>query len=263
MKLFTKQQKIAGQSNQSLRKPQKHDANLRKNSGLYFQIGLVLCLLATYGLFEMKFEVLTNPIIIHDPWDDETVELIQDIEIYQEPVAMVKPEPRAKVLSVVEPIIQDHIPEAVETPVVTAPKIDVPLVKVKVAPKKTPVEPDDRPRNMGELEVVPIYPGCEKETTNDDRVKCMSRKLSRLIQNRFDTDIAYRNGLTGEQRISVQFKIDKNGHVTDIKTRAPHKVLEEEALRLADRIPDMQPGKQSSKPVSVLSNLPIRFMVND
>ena len=34
----------------------KHDANLQKNSTLYFQIGLILCLLGTYALFEMEFQ---------------------------------------------------------------------------------------------------------------------------------------------------------------------------------------------------------------
>ena len=47
---------IAGQSTTDVKKSQKHDANLQKNSSLYFQIGLILCLLATYALFEMQFQ---------------------------------------------------------------------------------------------------------------------------------------------------------------------------------------------------------------
>jgi protein TonB len=37
------------------KKSQKHDVNLQTNSTLYFQIGLILCLLGTYALFEMQF----------------------------------------------------------------------------------------------------------------------------------------------------------------------------------------------------------------
>lgn len=262
MKNFTKTRDIAGQSNEIVRKPQKHDANLRKNSGLYFQIGLILCLLGTYALFEMEFEIMKQSIKYDDPWADEVV-FINDYQIYEEPVAMVKPEPRAKTLSVVQPIIKDVAPTIVETPIVTKPPVKAPTINLKTIPKPTPKISDERPKRMGELDVVPIYPGCEKETTNDDRVKCMSKKLARLIQNRFDTDIANRNGLSGEQKIFVEFKIDQEGHIADIKTRAPHKVLEEEAERLANRIPDMQPGKQGSKPVSVIYNLPIRFKVQD
>ena len=41
------------QNEQIVKKPQKHDANLQKNSTIYFQIGLILCLFMVYGLFEM------------------------------------------------------------------------------------------------------------------------------------------------------------------------------------------------------------------
>jgi len=43
------------QNGQVVQKSQKHDANLQKNSTLYFQVGLIVCLLAAYGLLEMKF----------------------------------------------------------------------------------------------------------------------------------------------------------------------------------------------------------------
>ncbi|MFK7781258.1 MAG: hypothetical protein AB8B90_02805, partial [Psychroserpens sp.] len=56
MKNLKNPHSIAGQSNAKVQKSQKHDANLQKNSMLYFQIGLILCLLGTYALFEMKFE---------------------------------------------------------------------------------------------------------------------------------------------------------------------------------------------------------------
>ena len=56
MKDFKKSHDIAGQSNVKVQKSQKHDANLQKNSSLYFQIGLILCLLGTYAMFEMQCE---------------------------------------------------------------------------------------------------------------------------------------------------------------------------------------------------------------
>ncbi|MCB0444317.1 MAG: hypothetical protein KDC68_01405, partial [Gelidibacter sp.] len=56
MKKLKNTSRIPDQSNASIVKPQKHDANLQKNSAVYFQVGLILCLLVTYGLFEMKFE---------------------------------------------------------------------------------------------------------------------------------------------------------------------------------------------------------------
>ncbi|MEO8773301.1 MAG: hypothetical protein ABI371_03125, partial [Gelidibacter sp.] len=56
MKNSKKSREAAVQSSFCIAKPQKHDANLQKNSALYFQVGLILCLFVTYGLFEMRFE---------------------------------------------------------------------------------------------------------------------------------------------------------------------------------------------------------------
>ena len=266
MKFFTKSQKTVGQNSQKLRKPQKHDANLRKNSSLYFQIGLILCLLGTYGLFEMKFENFKTTSVPSDPWDDPVIQIMPEVVVEPRVVAMADPEPKPKTqkLTTLEPIIEKNTSKVTETVIDVKPTIEVPVIKVKVRPKPTaPKKPDNRSYNMGDLEVVPIYPGCEKEDNNDDRIKCMSKKLNRLIQNRFDTSLGSEYGLSGVQKITVQFKIDQLGNITDIKTRAPHKILEDEAVRLANKIPSMEPGKQASQPVSVIYNLPIKFSIND
>ena len=55
MKILRKIHEFIRQNEKSVKSPQKHDANLQKNSTLYFQIGLIVCLLATYGVLEMKF----------------------------------------------------------------------------------------------------------------------------------------------------------------------------------------------------------------
>jgi protein TonB len=120
---------------------------------------------------------------------------------------------------------------------------------------------DDVPIPWNSLEKVPIYPGCESAKTNDKRKKCMSEKITQLIQKKFNTDIASKLGLMGIQKINVQFKIDKTGNITDIKTRAPFSQLEDEALRVVEKIPTMKPGLQRGQPVSVLYNLPIVFKV--
>lgn len=50
-----KDHKSVGQ-NAPVSKPKKHDANLQKNTALYFQVGLILALFAVYCLFEMQLK---------------------------------------------------------------------------------------------------------------------------------------------------------------------------------------------------------------
>ena len=76
------------------------------------------------------------------------------------------------------------------------------------------------------IENVPIFPGCEKEKGNEAKKKCMSDKIAKFVNKKFNTDLAGDLGLSGRQRISVFFKIDKNGNIVNVGARAPHPGLE-------------------------------------
>lgn len=109
------------------------------------------------------------------------------------------------------------------------------------------------------VEKVPTYPGCTG--TNDELKKCMSQKLSQMVATNFNTKLADSLKLEGKQRIVAMFKIDKNGNVVDIKSRAPHPTLESETIRVLKLIPKMKPGEEKEKPVAVMYSLPIIFEV--
>src|SRR5690606_14345519 len=110
MKNFKNTSSIAGQSSTNLASPKisgvKHDANLQTNSTLYFQVGLIICLLVTYGLLEMQFEK-TLPYIDQGIRIEEPTEiLIPVIKIYED-IPESKPiQKQVKILSDVPPIIK-------------------------------------------------------------------------------------------------------------------------------------------------------------
>ena len=91
----------------------------------------------------------------------------------------------------------------------------------------------------------------------------MSDKITKFVQKKFNTDLAGDLGLTGKQRISVIFKIDKKGNVTGVRSRAPHPRLEKEAARVVNMLPKMKPGRQRGKAVVVPYSLPITFFVQE
>ena len=113
------------------------------------------------------------------------------------------------------------------------------------------------------IENVPIYPGCEKKKTNADKKKCMSEKVQKFVVKKFNTELAGELGLEGRQRINVQFKIDRQGNVVNVRARAPHPKLEKEAVKVVSALPKMIPGKQRGKAVGVLYSLPILFQVEN
>ena len=113
------------------------------------------------------------------------------------------------------------------------------------------------------IENVPVYPGCEKKRSNADKKKCMSEKVQKFVQKKFNTELAGDLGLEGRQRIAVQFKIDKNGDVVNVRARAPHPKLEQEAVKVVKALPKMVPGRQRGTAVGVLYSLPILFQVEN
>lgn len=113
------------------------------------------------------------------------------------------------------------------------------------------------------IEHVPLHPNCTEEASNSERKKCLSIQVSKLIEKKFDTRIATNIGLNGRIRILVAFKISKTGRVTDIKARAPHKLLEQEAVRVIKLLPKFTPGYQKGIPVTVPYSLPIVFTVEE
>tara|TARA_A100001011_G_scaffold4108_1_gene4706 strand:- start:2115 stop:3014 length:900 start_codon:yes stop_codon:yes gene_type:complete len=114
--------------------------------------------------------------------------------------------------------------------------------------------------SFSSVENAPIYPGCEKGN-NEKRRRCMSEKIAKFVRKKFNTKLAKNIGLSGRQRISVIFKIDKVGNITGVRARAPHPQLEDEAIRVINLLPKMKPGMQLGKPVIVPYSLPIIFQV--
>lgn len=241
-------------------KPSKKDADLKPNTTIYFQMGLIVCLLMSYFALEMKF--FTEPIEVNtiSYLDEPDLEYTMDeFEIYKK----VKPEKRIvkqKRYDWNEPKIDktNELEETLEKLLTkNQPKVDEPFKE----PKIDIIEPPEKTFSIIGVSQVPIFPGCENEFTREGQRQCMSDKVNKLIQKKFNNDLAGDLGLSGLQRISVQFTIDKWGKVTGIKTRAPRPELEREAQRVLKLLPQMTPGKQNEEDVAVMYAFPITLKV--
>ena len=255
----------AGQSTTEVKKPHKHDANLQKNSTLYFQIGLILCLLGTYSLFEMQFQDKKIVIDTVEVSDLATIDVAPNYEV--EIVQPEKQEPkveRSTTLTDKYEEVDDNEP-VIETKIFTpdAPEPSNDPVVVGSLPEDNEPKDEDIFVPFTRIEKVPVYPGCERKKTTDERRKCMSQKITKLIGKKFNVDVGSDYGISGKQRIQTQFTIDKNGNVVDIKVRGPHNALEKEAKRVINKIPKMEPGMQRNVPVGVIYTLPIVYDARD
>ncbi|MEH6763721.1 MAG: energy transducer TonB [Aequorivita antarctica] len=109
------------------------------------------------------------------------------------------------------------------------------------------------------VEKSPVFPGCYTDDKEELRA-CMSENIKAHIANNFSVFLKPNSRVKkGNQRINIQFKINKNGFVDNIKVKAKYKELEEEAIRVIKALPKMTPGKKGNIPVDVTFLLPMTF----
>lgn len=89
--------------------------------------------------------------------------------------------------------------------------------------------------------------------------KCSDEAIKIFVRSSFNTELSNDLGLTGYQRITTSFVIDKKGKIINIRVRAPHPKLQDEAIRVINLLPKMKPGKVNGKAVAVSYLLPIIF----
>ncbi|MDA9067421.1 energy transducer TonB [Flavobacteriaceae bacterium] len=113
---------------------------------------------------------------------------------------------------------------------------------------------------FSEVEEVPLYPDCiTLNFTKDKMRECTNEAIKMFASSSFNTELSNDLGLTGYQRITSSFIIDKKGQIVNIRVRAPHPQLKDEAIRVINLLPKMKPGKVNGKAVSVSYLLPIIF----
>lgn len=205
--------------------------------------------------FKVKNQIsfTTQPPLCEDPIIYDYVSYVVEKE-----KVIVKKQPT----SVAQNPVISEVPIVDETPefIDKSNETESPSVPIGSISVQDPVEETEIPFII--VEHVPEYPGCEKGINTEKR-KCMSSKIAKFVQRKFNTDLAIDLGLTGKQKISVVFKIDKNGSIIGVRSRAPHPRLEQEAARVINLLPKMKPGRQRGRAVVVPYSLPIVFQVQN
>jgi protein TonB len=230
-------------------------ADVSRNGSIYFAVGLALMLFLTYSTINYK---TYDKSLIDIGKLDLDAELDEEIPLIDQLTPPPPPPPPPAAPEVIE-IVEDE--EEIEETVIESTETDQDEeIEVEEIEVEEIYEDVEVPFSV--IENVPEYPGCEKGSNTEKR-KCMSAKIAKFVQRKFNTDLAGDLGLSGRQRISVIFKIDKKGNVTGVRSRAPHPRLEKEAARVINMLPKMKPGRQRGKAVVVPYSLPITFQVQD
>lgn len=221
-------------------------ANIESLKGVFILSGLVVSLAMTYVAFEWK------------TYEGGVMDLGQlDVNIEDEIIPITQrqntpPPPPPPAAPEVIQIVDDEVEieeiefESTETDEST----EIQLIE-EVG------EETDEVLNFVNVENKPVYPGCEKESTEDDKFRCFQLQIAKFVAKEFQfPEMARQMGIQG--KVWVSFVIEKDGSVSGIKVeRGVDKLLDEEAIRVVKKLPKFIPAKVGGRSVRMSYSLPI------
>lgn len=215
--------------------------NLEKFRGIFFQIGIIIATSLTFLAFEW-----TTPVYISDlPEPDYEIEGDFEIPIITYSSKPIKPE----IIPVAPKVDPSKINIIKTDPVNPTPEPDPfvdpdPIFDPNKWTKPELIDPDPAP--IAVAEVMPEFIGGT------------AKLFEYLGKNLKYPELAKSTGISG--KVFVQFVVDKNGKIKNVEIiHGVNPLLDKEALRVVESMPDWKAGRQHGKPVSVIYNLPISF----
>jgi len=236
----------------------------RRNSLLFFQVGLVAILLISFIGIELKSE---------DPKDETIDEFVTDNNLIEEddvivtlPPVQSLPPPPPPAPEVIE-VVKDEIKLEEKKIEVTEVQENKPVVVVTASSIGGQGDGDvefDGELPFAVLEDIPLFPGCET-VPKAKREECFNEMMNKHIKKNFNyPSRAAEDDIQGQ--VQVLFVIDKAGNIIDITPKFRGKgdgtLLEKEAARIISKLPKFTPGKQRGKAVKVKYAQPIQFRLN-
>jgi len=226
-------------------------ANLEKNRGMYFQIGLLAALLVVLLAFEWqiapKEEVVEVGGVVQTLLEEEIVPITR-----QEVTAPPPPEP-PKVTDILDIVADDvHVDSNIDINIEADSFTEITIAPVQVFTETAVVEEEEEAVLFAIVEDKPMFQGKDADVGFRAYVNA----------NTVYPPVAQENGITG--RVILEFTIGTDGSVTDVRIlRGVDPLLDNEAMRVVRGSPRWTPGMQRGKPVKVKYQFPFYFQLNN
>lgn len=241
----------------------KKSVNRKSHGILFFQVGLILSLIASIFAMEINvgspgsYKIKENPGIEEPPM---VTYVIEKPKPKSEPIAkVIKARPKVKVIKDIVKVVKNTKPVESDPVITKAAPIVAP--KKKAVVRLDPPVDTNKTRNLNQVEFVPVFPGCESLATNDEKKACMNSKINAFISKKFQSDRIAGLKRNETHTIYVQFTIGRDGEVHDVVARAASKQMQKEGVRVLSKLPKMIPGRMGTLHVPVSYLVPIKFNV--
>ncbi|QSE98185.1 energy transducer TonB [Fulvivirga lutea] len=227
-----------------MEKRKNPEKELRNKQGLFFNMGLLIALTLCVAAFEYEVEEK----IVHVPELE-----VDKVDIYLPPITEHKiPEPPKPKLKMPDPTrVKAAPPDPKDFEPLLEPKKDESPTDLLGEPRYLEDIPED------DLPEVP-FDWVEEMPKPKGGYEAFYQFISKHLKY---PALARRMGISG--KISAQFVVDEKGNLIDIQIlKGIGAGCDEEVLRLLEKAPKWNPGKQRGVPVKVKTILPIEFRLD-
>lgn len=113
------------------------------------------------------------------------------------------------------------------------------------------------------LDKIPLFSNCADNSDTDPKDCFINEMTNHIIRNFKYPSKARRKNIQGEVNVLIIVGVD--GIVKVLNTHAPEgcELLVEEAIRIINLLPKLEPGIKDGKPISVTYAIPIAFKLID
>jgi len=216
-------------------------ADLDRKTGMFFNIGLAISLALVLTAFEWRSYDDGNLVDLGQLDDD--FEDIMEIPPTEQPPP---PPPKIQLPQIIEIPDEEEIEEEIEV------DLDVEITEETVIED---IVFEEAPEEEVADEIFDIV---EDQPTPPGGMAAFYKFVGKSMKY---PNQARRMGIEG--RVFVQFVVDKDGSLTEIKAvKGIGAGCDEEAVRVLNTAPKWKPGKQRGRPVKVRMILPITFKLS-
>lgn len=125
----------------------------------------------------------------------------------------------------------------------------------------TEITNETKPISFQLVEVPPLAPDCKAKWQVEKQQKCTRDFIVNHVNRKFNLELASDLDLTGRIRIDVSFIIDKEGKSVNIRATGGPEIMNQEAVEVIKKLPQLIPAMQNGKTVEVSYKLPILFYI--
>ena len=109
-------------------------------------------------------------------------------------------------------------------------------------------------------ETPPLAPKCKAKWNNEKKKKCLSAFINMHVNRNLDTGLAEQTDIKGLIQIEIKFVIDKEGKAVNVTATGGPGIINKDAIRVLNTLPQLEPGTINGEPVSVDYTMKVAFM---